>query len=102
MKRIGIAASKIAKGSIVLYNSYVVLISIFFSVFIFVIAGATVVFSIGIISYVAKEILPFERNWESILRICMISLTVIIVLFNIMAISMNLKFLKRRNKLTIK
>ncbi len=97
MKRIGIAASKMAKGNRALYNGYVVLISALFSLFIFVIAGASVVFALIIIATIGNEIMPddnFTENWKSILTVCMVSLTVIIAIFNVFAITKNIKFPK--------
>lgn len=93
MKRIGIAASKISKGNLALYNFYVVLISALFSLFIFVIAGSTIIFALAIIKYVGNEIMgvEFEKSWQFILAICMASLTVVITLFSLITISMNLK-----------
>lgn len=93
MHRIGIAASKMAKGNRVLYNAYVALISFLFSLFVFIVAGSSVVFSLSIISYVASEIMgvDFERSRSIILIVCMVSLTVIIVLFNLVAMLKNLK-----------
>ena len=93
MKRIGIAASKISKGNLVLYNVYVVLISALFSLFIFIVAGSTIIFALAIIKYVGSEIMgvEFERSWQSILVVCMVSLTIVITLFNLFAISTNLK-----------
>ena len=93
MKRIGIAASKISKGNLTLYNVYVVLISALFSLFIFIVAGSTIIFAIAIIKYVGNEIMgaELERSWQSILAVCMVSLTIVITLFNLFAISKNLK-----------
>jgi len=93
MKRIGIAASKMSKGSLVLYNFYVILISILFSLFIFIIAGSTVIFALAIIRYVGNEIIgvDFDKNWRSIFTVCMVSLTVVTTLFNLFAIIINLK-----------
>ena len=98
MKRIGIAASKMAKGNLFLYNGYVVIISFLFSLFIFVVCGCTVIFALLIIGYIAHEIMAveFEKSWSFILALCMISLTVIVVLFNLIAISKNIKFKKTR------
>lgn len=97
MKRIGIAASKIAKGNWVLYNCYVVLISFLFSLFIFVIAGATVVLALAIVAYVGSEIMAFEfeKAWSAVLPICMMSLTIVVAVFNLFAISQNLKLPKK-------
>ena len=96
MERIGIAASKISKGNLVLYNACVVLISFLFSLFIFIVAGSTVFFALMVIGYMATEIMgiDFERKWSAIFGVCMITLTVIIALFNLFAISRNLKFKK--------
>ena len=98
MKRIGIAASKISKGNLTLYNVYVVVISALFSLFIFIVAGSTIIFALAIIKYVGNEIMgaEFERNWQSILGVCMVSLTIVITLFNLFAISINLKLPKMK------
>jgi len=83
-----------AHGNIVFYNVYVVLLSILFSVFIFLIAGSTVVFALTILSYVTSELMPAETagDWPSILAVCMITLTTIIVLVNLYAICINVRF----------
>ena len=93
MKRIGTVASKISKGNRVFYNLYVILISVLFSAFIFVIAGSTVIFALAIIKYVSSEIIgnDFDRNWKPILSVCMVSLTVVVTLLNVSAILINLK-----------
>ena len=98
MERIGIAASKMAKGNWWIYNLYVVLLSFLFSLFIFLIAGATVFFAIMIMAYVSKELkaTDFERSWSSILTVCMGTLTVLMAFFNIFAILKNIKFPKAK------
>ncbi|HBR14850.1 MAG TPA: hypothetical protein DD723_04810 [Candidatus Omnitrophica bacterium] len=99
MKRIGVAASKMAKGNLVLYNCYVVLISFLFSLFILIVAGSSVVLAIIILAYVANEIMgvELEKSWSSILSVCMVSLTVIIAVFNLFAISQNIKLPKNQD-----
>ncbi|MDP8212309.1 MAG: hypothetical protein P9X22_03335, partial [Candidatus Zapsychrus exili] len=74
-------------------NCYVVLISSLFSFFIFVLTGATVFFALVVISYLGVGImgLDFERSWSSILSFCMVSLTLLVTLFNLVAISKNFK-----------
>lgn len=93
MKRIGIAASKIAKDNAWLYHFYVVLISSLFSLFLFVVVGVIVVFALAILSYISSEIMDFSFHGRrnSILVICMVSLTVVILIFNIFAISRNIR-----------
>jgi hypothetical protein len=100
MKRIGIAASKISKGNVALYNFYVVLISFLFSLFIFIVAGSTVVFSLIIINYVGGELkaFEFEKGLRFILTICMGTLTAVITIFNLVAISTNMKIRKAKVK----
>jgi uncharacterized membrane protein YidH (DUF202 family) len=93
MKRIGIAASRISKGNLTLYNTYVVLISALLSLAIFIVAGSTIIFALAIINYVGNEIMgvEFERSWQSILTVCMVSLTIVTTLFSLFAVSRNLK-----------
>jgi len=93
MKRIGIAASKISKGNVPLYNLYVVLISCLFSLFIFIAAGATIALALMLIGYIGAEIMgvEFQKSWFAIMTVCMTALTIIIALFNIFAILINVK-----------
>ena len=94
MKRIGFIASKMAQGNIVLYNVYVILLSILFSTFIFLIAGSTVVFALTLLSYLGSEIMIMgsEKQWSSIMSICMAALTVVVSIVNLIAIGVNVKF----------
>ncbi|MCA9400662.1 MAG: hypothetical protein KC713_03485 [Candidatus Omnitrophica bacterium] len=98
MKRIGIVASRISKGNLALYNIYVVLISFLFSSFIFIIAGATVVFALAILRYVSNEIMlsDFSQQWNNILYLSMISLAVVIGIFTVIAITKNIKIRIRK------
>jgi len=98
MKRIGVAASRISKGNLALYNFYVILISALFSLFIFIIAGSTIIFALAIIKYVGSEIIgvEFEKSWQSVLVICMASLTAVMTLFSLIAILRNLKLPRRK------
>ena len=97
MKRIGIAASKMAQGNPVLYNFYVVLISCVFSTFLFIIAGLVVVFALIIITYFGNEMTQSHTGkiWPNVLTVCMVSLTVVVSLFNISAIVRNIRLGKR-------
>ena len=93
MERIGIAASKMAKGNLFSYNCWVVLIAFLFSALIFIVAGSTVLFALVIISYMGSEVMAFDfqGDWGSLLKVCMVTLTVIVTLFTLAAISKNLK-----------
>ena len=94
MERIGIAASKIAKGNIYMYNLCVISISFIFSFFLFIIAGSSILFALIVIGYIGTEVmaLEFERSWPTMMTLCMITLTIIIGVFNLMAIMKNIKF----------
>ena len=96
MKRIGIAASKICRGHLWLYNTYVVLISLLFSVFIFIVAGTTVLFALIIMANVSVEVMgrELQEKWFTVFTICMAILSMIVFFFNLVAISTNLKFRK--------
>ncbi len=98
MKRIGIASSRIAHGNMALYNFYVILISLLFSLFVFVITGATLVFALMILKYLGNEvmILDFEYDWSSLITVCLVSLSILIGIFNILAISKNIRLFQKK------
>ena len=96
MERIGLAASRMAKGSLVWYNIYVVIISFLFSLFIFLVAGSSVMFSLIIIHYIGSEVMSvdFFKDWSTVLTVCLVGLSVLMGLFNLIAISKNMKIHK--------
>ena len=98
MERIGIAASKIAKGNLFLYNLFVVLISFLFSLLIFLLAGSSLFISLLIINSINEGEMPqnLEKMWTSVMLVCMISLTIVVSIFNLFAILKNIKLTKNR------
>ena len=96
MERIGLAASKMAKGNFVLYNLWVVIISSVVSVFLFLLAGVSIFLALVILAAVVKGIMPmeFEKGWQPMLRICMLALTIVVTLFNLFAIFKNIRLKK--------
>ena len=98
MQRIGIAASKIAKGNLLVYNLFVVLISFLFSLFIFFLSGSAIVIALIVMAYVFSGIIPidFEKNWISIMFLCMMTLTIVVSIFNLLAIFRNIKLYRSR------
>jgi len=96
MERIGIAASKMAQGNFFLYNLYVILISFLFSLFIFLLSGFSILFALIIMAYVVEGVLPttHEGVWGDMARICMITLTTVVMLLNFFAILKNARFKK--------
>jgi hypothetical protein len=93
MKRIGVAASKMARGDVFRYNLWVVIISCLFSLFIFIIVGSTIIFSLVVIAYVGNGITPLElqKGWGHLAALCMVTLTVLITVLNLLAILINIK-----------
>lgn len=96
MERIGIAASKMAKGNLVLYNFYVLLLAFLISLILFLVAGSAIFLALVAIGFIAQGVVPdsVKNEWLGLLPVCMISLTVTICLIALYAIVKNLKFRK--------
>jgi len=94
MDRIGIAASKIAKGNIIVYNITVIALIFAFALFVFLIAGAAIMLGLIIVGYIISGVLfyDFSKDWIGVVSICMGSLTVVVGFFAVMALIRNLKF----------
>jgi hypothetical protein len=98
MLRIGIAASKMSRGSILRYNLYVILISCLFSFFMFLICGFSILLIIFLISLIIHALKPadFHAGWVPMYKFCMIVLAVVVGVFNIAAIFKNIQFTKNK------
>ena len=97
MERIGIAASKIARGNLFLYNFTVVMISFLFSLLIFFIGGLAVSIALILIACLLQGVMPanFGKEWWIYVRlVCMISLAIMAGLFSLVAIARNIKLSK--------
>ena len=97
MERIGIAASKIAKGNLFLYNFFVLLITLLFSLLVFLIAGSSIVLVLIIIAYMTSVGSPpdLQKGWIPTMTICMELLAIVIGLLALCAIAINIKFKKK-------
>ena len=97
MKRIGVAASKMAKGNQLIYNLYVILIATLFSLFIFFVAGATLLLVLTLLYYLGHELNFFNtpHDWKQLFFVCMGVFTLVIIVFDLIAILKNIKFLKQ-------
>lgn len=93
MKRIGIAASKISPGNILLYNVFVFILSTLFSILVFVLSGFSIFVAIYIIHALTtgSTVFDFYSVWGGILKSCMVALAVMMGIFNMCAIGVNLK-----------
>lgn len=92
MRRIGIAASKMSKGSLLSYNLYVILIASLFSLLGFFICGFSILLIIFLVSLVLHAVKPeFHGTWVHVFKICLIILSSVIGVFNIIAILKNVQ-----------
>jgi len=98
MQRIGIAASKMSKGSLASYNLYVILIACIFSFFIFLFGGTSILLIIFLISLILHVLRPddFHAGWVHMFKICLIILGLVVGAFNITAIIKNIQFTKNK------
>ncbi|HPB68704.1 MAG TPA: hypothetical protein PLT76_00890 [Candidatus Omnitrophota bacterium] len=94
MERIGLAASKVAKGNLVVYNLIVILLSFLYCSLMFLIAGATILFSLIVLGYIVSGLLPqdYGQDWWAVIRLCMLLLTGIVAIVNLYAVGRNFKF----------
>ncbi|MBF0570748.1 MAG: hypothetical protein HQL12_02630 [Candidatus Omnitrophica bacterium] len=98
MLRIGIAASKMSKRGLLSYNFYVILIACMVSFFIFLICGFAILPIIFLISLILHA-LKFTDNhagWVHMFKICLIVLSLVVGIFNIIAILKNVQFAKNK------
>ena len=98
MLRIGIAASKMSKGSLFKYNLYVILIACLFSFLIFLICGFSILLIVFLISLIIHALKPgdFHAGWVHMFKICLIVLAVVTGIYNSVAISKNVQFTKNK------
>ena len=96
MERIGIAASKIAKGNLFLYNFFVILLSALFSLIVFFITGSAIVVVLTIVAYVSSSggAPDLEMGWMSVMLVALICLFIIVAIFNIAAVAKNFRLRK--------
>ncbi|MEW5894238.1 MAG: hypothetical protein AB1650_00525 [Candidatus Omnitrophota bacterium] len=94
MNRIGIAASKIAKGNIFVFNVCVVFFVFLLSFLVFIVAGLVIMLALIVLGYVVNGFLPQDllTEWKSIVAVCMATLTAVVCFFAIVALIQNIKF----------
>ena len=98
MRRIGIAASKMAKGRLWTYNLFVVLLSCIFSLFIFLICGFSILIIVFLVSLGLSALRPagFHADWKHMFKICLIILAAVMGILNIVAIIKNVQLTKNK------
>jgi hypothetical protein len=98
MLRIGVAASKMSKGSLLSYNLYVILIACLFSLFVFFICGFSIFLIVFLVSLILHALKPadFHAGWVHMFKICLVVLGLVVGVFNIAAIFKNIQFTKNK------
>ena len=98
MRRIGIAASKMSKGSLLSYNFYVVLITCLFSLLVFLICGLSILLIVFLISLCLHALGSDQPHtgWVHMFKICLVILALVVSCLNIVAISKNIQFIKNK------
>ena len=93
MKRIGYAASKIAKGNIWTYNFAVVVIASLFAVFVFLVCGLSIALTLFLLSLTAQWFMPVKDStvWVDILKTCLTFLGMLMGILTLIALLKNIK-----------
>ena len=93
MERIGLTASKIAKGNLLIYNICVVFLSLVFSFLLLIMAGSAILLGLVVLGYLMNGILSpgFSQDWLAIVRFCMVALSGVIGVICVIAILRNIK-----------
>ncbi|MFH1359664.1 MAG: hypothetical protein ABIJ41_01335 [Candidatus Omnitrophota bacterium] len=97
MERIGIAASKIAKGNLFLYNLFVILISFLFAILIYFLSGTSIVLVLVLVAILTHggQVPDFYQIWMPFMLAILLCLAAIIGLFTLVAILKNIKFRRK-------
>ena len=98
MERIGITASKIAKGNLFLYNVTVILLISLFSFLVFLICSAAFFIILIIIEYLNKiQTMPeIYQGWIPVMMTCLVSIAVGVGIFALSALIQNIKLKKSK------
>lgn len=93
MKRIGIAASRIAKGNLWVYHLSVLFLSSLFSFLVFVLSAFSLLVGFGLLSFISKAFVIFEagRGFSPAFLVAMAALAVVVGIMNLVAIIMNIR-----------
>lgn len=93
MKRIGIAASHIAKDDLVLYNVFVLILSFLLSLLIFCISAFSILAGVAVTSYFTRGFMSIDPG-SGFFKFALFGLAAVVGLINLTAVLVNIK-LKR-------
>ncbi|MBF0569777.1 MAG: hypothetical protein HQL18_03280 [Candidatus Omnitrophica bacterium] len=93
MKRIGIAASRIAKDNLWKYNAFVIGLSFLLSLLVFFLCGLSLLLAFALMSLITKGFMVFEpgAGLSASFTACMIVLAIVVGLLNFVVILTNIK-----------
>lgn len=96
MERVGIMASKIARGNLTLYNFYVLLGSFFLSLLLFLLSGLVIFLGLWILRLCIGPFIASMSagQWNSIFCYSLVVLTVLIAGIFLSAVIKNIKLRK--------
>ncbi len=97
MERVGIAASKIAKGNLFLYNFFVIVLIFLFTFLLFLLSGSFVVITLIVISYLvnAGSIPDLKGGWMPIMVACLKVIFCLVTVLALWALAINIKLRKK-------
>jgi hypothetical protein len=93
MKRIGIAASKISRDNVLLYNGVVLLLATLFALLIVFLSGFTIFLAIYLIHGLTTGFMTLDlhSSWGEIVKSCMVALAIVGGVFILCAVGVNIK-----------
>ena len=91
MKRIGIAASKISRGNLIVYNLSVIFISMLLSLLVFFISSFSILLVFFLAGLVIQGLAGRSMDFGGSIRMCLIALSVVIGMFSLLAVFKNFK-----------
>ena len=93
MLRIGLAASKIAKGNLWVYHLAVVVIACLVAMFVFLICGFCIIATLFLLSVLIQHFWPSasQEVWVDVYKTCLIFLGILIGILAVIAIIKNIK-----------
>ncbi len=96
MERIGLAASKIAKGNLFFYNFFVILLTLLIAFFVYFVAGSAIVVGLILIAYLSAVggVPDLSQNWIPLMTVPLGCLAIVVGLFALCALARNLRFKK--------
>ncbi len=93
MRRIGIAASKIARGNVAVYHVCVVCIALLCALLLLCVCGFAIISVLFVLSLILRPFVPaFHNAWFDIVKVSVLALSGVVGVLTIIAILKNIKW----------